>query len=680
MTEKELIRVLVIDDDQEDAMILQRYLGNFHECTVETAYADSPEPALEKLGNECFDLILLDNRLSSGITASEVLTDFKEQNIDVPVVVITGQGDEQTAVELMKSGVYDYIIKNTVNSQTLEKTILNSLERHALIIKQKQLESTLKRVNTQQQLILDSVRAMIWYSDKNGIIQRANKATARAAGLAVEQVIGKAANELFHYEPDDHLENGKEVIYSGTPKLNIIKQIKTIDGKRWFHIDMIPNPNDEPGTGVIVFALDITERKLANEKLQKVNEQLEAAIERANLMAEEALSANAAKSEFLANMSHEIRTPMNAIIGFSEVLTQEDLTEEQHKCTKIILQGGNNLLELINDILDFSKIEAGKLETEIVDCSLGQILSSVESLLGPAAHEKGLKFKILPCGELPTQIRTDPTRLKQCLINLVNNAIKFTEKGHIYVNVSLEYQKDNEPFIRFDIEDTGIGIEPGKQEEIFDVFSQADASDTRKFGGTGLGLAITKQLAKLLGGDVSVSSQPGKGSVFSLMIPAGADIEEQELLDKYESIKSSSDESKPPSQYKLTGRILVAEDKPSSQTLIATLLQNAGCEPVIVSDGLEAISKAECEDFDLILMDMQMPRMDGYEATRALRKQGVTVPIIAVTAHALKGDCEKCIGAGCDDYIAKPIKHKKLYEMIARYLMPVGSMKIEEEQ
>ena len=240
-------------------------------------------------------------------------------------------------------------------------------------------------------------------------------------------------------------------------------------------------------------------------------------------LAQAATEANRAKSRFLANMSHEIRTPMNAIIGFGDVLAGEELTDEQERYVRIIQDSGENLLSLIDDILDLSKIEADRIDLEIVDCSLGRLLTSVESMVRLKAEEKGLDFQIAKSGALPPQIRTDPTRLRQCLVNIAGNAVKFTEHGHVHINVSVE-QDNDDSFIRFDVEDTGIGIPPDRQKDVFESFTQADETTTRKYGGTGLGLTITKKLTGLIGGSLTLASQEKKGSVFTLRIPVGVDM------------------------------------------------------------------------------------------------------------------------------------------------------------
>ena len=583
------------------------------------------------------------------------------------------------------------LTRNAHGGITGAQGILYDISAKKELASLKVAEEALEERKRELQIILDSVPALIFYKDKDNRIMRANKAMAKAVGLSVKEIVGKSCFELFPESAENRRRDDTEVMESGEPKYGIIEPMKTAEGLRWMQTDKIPYRDNGGGIiGVIGFSVDITNRKQAEKALIEANEQaenskgelqqlnlkLEVAVDRANLLAQQAVAADRAKSEFLANMSHEIRTPMNAIIGFSELLAEEDLTDEQRHHLGIIIESGKNLLQLINDILDFSKIEAGKLDIEVMDCSLEQTLAVIESLLRPEAIEKGLKFEILQCTPLPVEIKTDPVRLRQCLINLVNNAIKFTEKGHVYINISLD-KTDDKNFIKFDVEDTGIGIAPDKQRVIFDAFMQADGASTRKFGGTGLGLAITKQLARLLGGDLSVTSTVGEGSVFTVRIDAGVDVESQSLVDKYDFINKIQDKrriARTSEAGKFFGRVLVAEDSWTNQMLINLLLEKLGLQVTIVEDGKEVVERALHDEYDLIFMDIQMPNMNGYEATRILRSEGLTIPIVALTAHAMKGDDKKCYVAGCDDYLTKPIEHAKLLGVIQKYLLRKGDI------
>jgi signal transduction histidine kinase/CheY-like chemotaxis protein len=401
------------------------------------------------------------------------------------------------------------------------------------------------------------------------------------------------------------------------------------------------------------------------ELLGSKNE-LESSLAHAELMAKEANAANSAKSLFLANMSHELRTPMNAIIGFGDVLCDEDLSDDQIGYVKMIQDSSKNLLTIINDVLDFSKIEAGELSIERFEFSLQKLLEGVETLIRPFAVKKNLQFNIVQKAGIPKTICSDITRLRQCLINLTNNAIKFTERGYVRITVSL-LQGDGPRSMRFDVEDTGIGIPPEQLGNVFEQFNQADNTHTRKYGGTGLGLAITRQLTELLGGEVGLSSVVGQGSVFTMTIPIGVDGTSGTRL-RLDGDGNAYDAAQVVSHTVLRGRVLLAEDSLPNQTLMRILLEKVGLELIIVSDGGRAVVEGVKDEYDMILMDMQMPVMNGDEATRQLRKKGVTTPIVALTANAMEGDDKACIQAGCSDYLSKPINRDRLMEVLSKYL------------
>ncbi len=380
--------------------------------------------------------------------------------------------------------------------------------------------------------------------------------------------------------------------------------------------------------------------------------------------------ANLAKSEFLANMSHEIRTPMTAILGYAELLLDPAQAETERRDSVLtIRRNGEHLLSIINDILDISKIEAGQMTVEMIATSPRVVLEEVCSLMQVRAANKGITLSKDIVGELPAGVRTDPTRLRQILINIVGNAIKFTETGSVNIRVAFEQRPS--PTLRFDVTDSGIGMTIEQVNRLFRAFSQADNSTTRRFGGTGLGLSISKRLAEMLGGGIAVSSEAGKGSTFSVTISAEVLAQHDTQGEQFVVPRAGGPNASASVDSLAGARVLLAEDGPDNQRLISFHLRKAGAEVEIASNGeiaLKRVTDAAKPAIDLVLMDMQMPLMDGYEASRCIRAAGHTLPIIALTAHAMAGDRDQCVGAGCCDYLTKPIDRTKLVETCARWL------------
>ncbi len=393
----------------------------------------------------------------------------------------------------------------------------------------------------------------------------------------------------------------------------------------------------------------------------------EAELRKAKIAAEAGAQA---KSEFLANMSHEIRTPMTAILGYGELMMdRQQSTEERDNCLAVIRRNGEHLLELINDILDVSKIEASKFMIEPSPCSIPSIVADVVSTMNVRARQKGIGLSVEYTGPLPEMIQTDGVRVRQSLMNLVGNAVKFTDEGSVRVVVSLVDQwRDVGAAVRMQVIDTGVGISPESLKRLFESFVQADASTSRKYGGTGLGLVITRHIAHLLGGDVEVDSTPGEGSTFSLTIPTGPLEGVKMLDDPSQVVLETMDKARVPVSRALVGRrVLLAEDGEDNQRLISMVLRKAGAEVTVVENGVFAVASAMSNQFDMILMDMQMPEMDGYEATASLRRQGYEGAILALTAHAMASDRQRCVAAGCNDYLSKPIDQAHLISTIADY-------------
>jgi len=518
---------------------------------------------------------------------------------------------------------------------------------------------------------VEQTSASVVMTDLQGNITFVNQSFCRTTGYDEREAIGKNSRILKSGAmPASVYGEMWASLAKGQPWRGEL-QNRRKNGELFWESAVIAPVTDDEGkiTHYVAVKEDITERKMAEEALRRAKDDADAA--------------NRAKSEFLANMSHEIRTPMTAILGYADILADSVERPDEQEAVQTIKRNGQHLLYLINDILDLSKIEAGKFQIERISAQLATILGNVISLMRERAKAKGLPLKLEYVGPVPETIQTDPTRLRQIFVNLVSNAIKFTEAGEVKVRVRLIDRDSAEPKLKCEVVDTGLGMDAEQVARLFQPFQQADASTTRKFGGTGLGLAISKRLATLLAGDITVSSTPGVGSIFTVTIAIGS-LENTAFLNQaIEGLAKVpvSFEREAATETRLKCRILLAEDGPDNQRLIAFVLRKAGADVEVVDNGQKAIEKGLAslphwgqrysdseQPFDLILMDMQMPVLDGYEATRQLRQHGYTGPILALTAHAMKDDMRKCLDAGCDAYLTKPIVREQFLSTVAGYL------------
>lgn len=508
--------------------------------------------------------------------------------------------------------------------------------------------------------VLATIPARVFWKDRDGNYLGCNTLFAQDAGLEdPQEIIGKTDWDMpWRSQAESYRTDDLEVIRSGRAKLHYEDQRTGLDGREhWIETSKVPLL-DERGkvVGMLGAYQDITERK----QIEWEREQALGTARKASL----------AKSEFLSNMSHEIRTPMNAVIGMAHLCLNTDLKPKQREYVGKIQQSANSLLHIINDILDFSKIEAGKLAIEETPFRLDQVLKNLADLLAHQAQEKELQFVVVRKPDVPDYLLGDPLRIGQILLNLSNNAIKFTgQGGEVVVSVNSKQEEDGRNMFLFSVCDTGIGIAPEMVDQLFQSFTQADGSTTRRFGGTGLGLAISKQLVEMMGGKIWVESEEGVGSTFFFRLPLQIDKEKRETAEKGSSELQLLDPKAVLSEVK-GARLLLVEDNAFNRDLVVELLESAGILVLVASNGREALDQIAAHSFDCVLMDVQMPVMDGYEATQEIRRipDLADLPIIAMTAGAMESDRKKCLEAGMNDYVSKPINVGEFYRTLAKWI------------
>ncbi len=624
------LRILIVEDDIVDRMTISKTLRSC-DFSTELYFAEDAEDAIVQVSANAFDCVFLDYNLpgSDGISA---LKEISNQSPDSLIIIMTTHGVIHNAVDAMRNGAHDYMTKDEIQKDRCMQKLVSVYQAREQRLKKQQLERKLKETQDQLQTVINTSPIVLFSLNKDGHFILFDGKGIAPLGFQSSDIVGKHISFLSTTVPMAESlylkglagESGNVVVHAG---------------EFYFEIFYSPTYDEfDRVKGVTGVATDVTN------------------LTRAKKMAEEAAEM---KQHFIANMSHEIRTPMHAIISMSGMMLKTSLSNEQEFYAAQIQKSSSNLLVIINDILDFSKADLGKMTFERTAFGLSDISMQTIELFSNQALEKSLSLSIEVDPMIPAAVVGDPTRLTQILNNLINNAIKFTEKGSIKVRLMTKKLQHDQVVVGFEVTDTGIGIPKQSIEQIFDSFKQASNDTTRKFGGTGLGLSIVKRLVELQGGKIFVRSTPGKGSSFFFDITYDITDESKLLRPSVSEVDSIS----------LDGmRILVAEDNNVNQFIAKKLLGDWGVEVHLAENGRIALEHLRENQYDIVLMDIQMPEMSGYEATELIRKDICerirNTPVMAMTAHATQSEMERCIVSGMNGYISKPYSPETLKKTI----------------
>ena len=533
-------------------------------------------------------------------------------------------------------------------------------------LNQKPVEQTpeeLRQARAAFQTIVDSLPLSLLIKDSRGRRVFANRSYLELHDTTLADIVGKTDFDLFPEDLARKFCSDDAIILHNGKAMHDVEEHQLPNGqRRWIErTKSALRDADDRIVGIQVLFWDVTDREVAQAELLEARDAANAA--------------NRAKSDFLANMSHEIRTPMNGIIGMTDLVLDTELTPTQRDYLQMSQESGETLLAIINDILDFSKIEAGQLELDPTPFDLRESLGDSVRSLTLRSQSKGLELTFSVSPEVPRILEGDQGRLRQVIVNLIGNAIKFTDRGEVRLEVSCKSKSQSTCMLLFSVRDTGIGIPADKQARIFEDFQQADRSTTRNHGGTGLGLAISSRLVDLMGGRIELDSAPGRGSTFHFTVrfPVVESPDHAAELDVTSNRPHSNASTQKTESPLNSVRVLLAEDNKVNQTLAMRLLEKLGCHVTVVDNGRHAIDALAENEFDIILMDVEMPEMDGISATKEIRRREQDskqhIPIVAVTAHAIVGDRERCLEAGMDDYLSKPVRINEIRAMLTKILL-----------
>jgi len=698
--------VLYMEDDPQQARLAQHLLNK---AGYETEIATDGADGLARYEEGRHDVLLIDQTMPvcGGL---DVVRRLAEAGPLPPVILVTRTGSEKVVVEAMKLGVTHHLVKDCAGGhlRLLPVLIERALENHQMVQEKRLAENRLREGERRHRLLVEMMGDWAWAINTDCRYTDVSPSVWRVLGYERQELLGRLPFELMEPQHSHQaIQVFREAVAMRTPITRLVNTKLHKHGRKVIlETNGVPLLDCEGRLrGYFGIDRDITARKRQEEELARYQSHLEKVIEvrtaelaqanrqlqediarheqakaklrqyardleAANRCLEEysflAQAASRAKSEFLSNVSHEIRTPLNGIIGFTEIIARTSSLEEVHEYAGLILRESEHLLSLINDLLDDAKIESGKLVLEKQPFDLHQLLKRVMETLAPQAEKKGLLTRLSRHEQVPRFVVGDALRVRQVLMNLLHNAVKFTAQGSVNLRVQTVERHEDRATVRFSVIDTGIGIPPDKQQVIFESFTQADRSTTRKFGGTGLGTSIVRKLVNLMGGELGLESEPGKGSHFWFVLP----LEISREAPPAEQFRQAA-EPQQAAGAPAGARILVAEDYPTNQQLVLTHLRGAGYEVEMVEDGLQAFQACSQKQFDLLLLDLHMPRMNGYEAARRIRAElayYADTPILALTADLSRKSRQQCRQAEITDVVGKPIRRDSFLATVARWL------------